>query len=148
MNKDEIVLSLSELKYYDSAFETGLDDYLRQNSNLPYGTAVQTYTVQYLKDSNNLSKLKLKIRNSTDNTDIPVTIIGITTENDTYVSNQFVEEYNPKTKLLSDIYIYDDDIDNLKEVFKKLKYSGIRDFPNGTYYTYEPFGMNPNDLKI
>ena len=147
LNKDEIVLSLSELKYYDSAFETGLDDYLRQNSNLPYEASVQTYTVQYLKDSNNLSKLKLKIRNSTDNTDIPVTIIGITTENDTYVSNQFVEEYNPKTKLLSDIYIYDDDIDNLKEVFKKLKYSGIRDFPNGTYYTYEPFGMNPNDLK-
>lgn len=96
MNKDEIVLSLSELKYYDSAFETGLDDYLRQNSNLPYERSVQTYTVQYLKDSNNLSKLKLKIRNSTDNTDIPVTIIGITTENDTYVSNQFVEEYNPK----------------------------------------------------
>ena len=147
LNKDEIVLSLSELKYYDNAFETGLDDYLRQNSTLPYEASVQTYTSQYLKDSNNLSKLKLKIRNSTDNTDIPVTIIGITTENDTYVSNQFVEEYNPKTKLLSDIYIYDDDIDNLKEVFKKLKYSGIRDFPNGTYYTYEPFGMNQNDLK-
>ena len=65
----------------------------------------------------------------------------------TYISNEFVEEYNPVTKSISSVYIRDDNVDNLKRIFKDYKYSGISNFPNGTYYTYELFGMNQNDIE-
>ena len=146
LNKSEVILSLNDLKYYDKTFSDNLDNYLKQNVNTTYGQAVQNYTIEYLKETNNLQKLKLKLR-STYSKDIPVTVLGITMDDYTYISNEFVEEYNPVTKSISSVYIRDDNVDNLKRIFKDYKYSGISNFPNGTYYTYELFGMNQNDIE-
>ena len=147
LNKNEVILSLTDFQTFDNNYKTGLENYLKQNSNVTYAEAVQTYTEHYLKEDNNFNKVKLKINNISNNKDTAVNIIGVTLEDTSYVSNEFVKEYNPQTKSLYNVYIYDNDINHLKEVLKKFKYSGIKDFPNGTYYTYDIFGINQNDLN-
>lgn len=146
LNKNEIVLSVTDLQNFDNNYKTGLENYLKQHSDITYGEATKAYTEYYIKENNNYNKVKLKLHNISNNKDTPVNIIGITMEDISYVSNKFVEEYNPQTKYLHNIYIYDNDMKHLKNVLKKLKYSGIRDFPNGTYYTYNIFGMDENDI--
>ena len=147
LNKNEVILSQTDLQEFDNNYKTGLENYLKQNSNVSYAEAVQAYTEYYLKEDKNFNKVRLKLHNISNNKDTAANIIGVTLEDNSYVSNEFVEEYNPKTKYLHNIYIYDNDIDHLKEVFKKLTYSDTPNIPNGTYYTYNIFGMNQNDLN-
>ena len=142
LEKKQIVLSLNDLKQYDSNLNQELDNYLKQNSNISYGEAVQTFLQNYLKTTNftNL-KLKLVLNQYENNRELPVTIVGVTLDEKTIVSNQFVEEYNPPQKELIDLTIYDNNVDNLKQVFNKFKISSIT-YPQGTFYTYTPHHEN------
>ena len=139
LEKNQIILSLNDLKKYDSKLNQELDNYLKQNSNISYGEAVQTFLQNYLKTTN--LKLKLVLNQYENNQELPVTIVGVTLDEKTIVSNQFVEEYNPPQKELIDLTIYDNNIDNLKQVFNKFKISSIT-YPQGTFYTYTPHHEN------
>ena len=150
LNKDEVIVSISDLQTLDNNYKEGLQNYLIQ-SNTSQLEAVQTYTENYIKDEKNFQNIKLKLRvfNSKTNNyeDTPVKIIGLTLEDNSYVSNKYVEEYIPREKLQNYIYIYDNNPNHLKEVFSNLKYKYTHDFPNGTYYSYQIFGLNNNDLS-
>lgn len=139
LNKNQVILSINDLKMLDTKYSEGLENYLKQHANEPYNQILNTYTKNYL-NSTNFNTLKLKMRKynfETENTEnININVIGVTLEDNSYVSNQYVEEYHPKTKSLDRVYIYDDNIKHLKEVFNNIKFNGVRDFPNGTYYTY------------
>ena len=147
LNKNEVILSQTDLQEFDNNYKIGLENYLKQNSNVSYAEALQAYTEYYLKEDKNFNKVRLKLHNISNNKSTAVNIIGVTLEDNSYISNEFVEEYNPKTKYLHNIYIYDNDMDHIKEVLKKLTYSDTPNIPNGTYYTYNIFGMNENDLN-
>ena len=139
LNKDQVILSVNDLKTLDRTYNEGLETYLKNHADEPYNQILITYSQNYL-NSESFNNLKLKMRKynfengNTEN--IRITILGITLEDYSYVSNRYVEEYSPRTKSLDNIYIYDDNIDNLNKVFNNFKFSGVRDFPNGTYYTY------------
>ena len=139
LNKNEVIISINDLKKLDPNYNQGLEDYSKENSTLSYNQIVETYTQNYL-NSNSFKALKIKLKKynqetgKTDN--IVINTIGVTIEDNSYVSNEYVEEYTPSVKTLEEVYIYDDNVKNLKEVFNKYKFSQIRDFKNGTYYTY------------
>ena len=139
LNKNEVILSINDLKKLDPNYNQGLEDYSKENSTLSYDEIIETYTQNYL-NTNSFKALKIKLKKynqetgKTDN--IVINTIGVTIEDNSYVSNEYVEEYTPSVKTLEEVYIYDDNVKNLKEVFNKYKFSQIRDFKNGTYYTY------------
>ena len=144
LEKNQIVLSLNDLKKYDPNINDDLNTYLSKNTNISYGTAATNFIQNYL-NTNNIQNIKLKlILNQTDTTkQVPVDIIGITIEDSTLVSNQYIEEYEPNVKKLIDIQIYDNDIDNLQNVFSKFKISS-NTYPIGTFYTFTP--PHENDI--
>ena len=151
LNKDEVIVSVNDLQTLDYNYNEGLQNYLIQSNNISQLEAIQTYTENYIKNDERFQNVRLKLRvfNSETNNydDTPVTIKGITLEDNSYVSNKYVEEYTPREKVQNYIYIYDNDVNHQKEVFNNLKYRYVRDFPNGTYYSYEMFGLNNSDLS-
>lgn len=44
LNKNEVILSQTDLQEFDNNYKIGLENYLKQNSNVTYAEAVQTYT--------------------------------------------------------------------------------------------------------
>ena len=150
LNKNEVIVSVNDLQTLDINYKEGLQNYLIQSTSSQL-EAIQTYTENYIKDEKNIQNLRLKLKvfnsktNNYDNT--KVTIKGITLEDNSYVSNKYVEEYIPREKLQNYVYIYDNDPNHLKAVFNKLKYKHVRNFSNGTYYSYEMFGLNNSDLS-
>ena len=150
LNKNEIIISTNDLQTLDNNYKEGLQNHLIQSTTSQL-EAIQTYTENYIKDEKNIQNLKLKLRVFNSNTnnyeDTLVKIKGITLEDNSYVSNKYVEEYTPREKVQNYIYIYDNDINHLKQVLNNLKYKYTRDFPNGTYYSYEIMNLNNNDLS-
>ena len=151
LNKDEVIISVSDFQSLDYNYREGLQNYLIQSNNMSQLEAIQTYTENYMKNDKKFQNVRLKLRvfnsETNDYEDTPVKIKGITLEDNSYVSNKYVEEYTPREKVQNYIYIYDNDITHLKEVFNNLKYRYVRDFPNGTYYSYEIMGLNNSDLS-
>ena len=151
LNKDEAIISVSDFQSLDYNYKEGLQNYLIQSNNMSQLEAIQTYTENYMKNDKKFQNVRLKLRvfnsETNDYEDTPVKIKGITLEDNSYVSNKYVEEYTPREKVQNYIYIYDNDITHLKEVFNNLKYRYVRDFPNGTYYSYEIMGLNNSDLS-
>lgn len=151
LNKDEIVLSTKDLQTFDKNYKTGLENYLKQNMNDSYGEAVTKYTQDYIKNDSRFHERRLQLRTfNSKNNDVefkPVTIIGITTDDQSYISNQYVEEYIPRTKERSSVYIYDNDLNHLQQVFNQLKFSDMNGLDSGTYYTYQIVGLNEYDIQ-
>lgn len=150
LNKGEVILSIDDIQEFDQKYKSELETYLKQHSNISYSQAVQEFTQGYMK--NNIlfynRGLKLRVPNI-ENGDIeyvPVTIIGISIGDFSYISNQYIEEYTPLTKERISAYIYDNDLDHLKGTFKKLKYSDINESDMGTFYIYQIVGLNEIDI--
>ncbi len=48
------------------------------------------------------------------------TIVGVSLEEDNYISNTYVENYHPELKLIDSVYGYDDDLTHVQKTFQKI----------------------------
>ena len=149
LSKDEVVLSLKAMQKLDSNYEQGLANYLKQNMNLPYNMAVQTYTQNYIQtESFNNIKIKLYDNREGIKENREVKIVGIIIDENSYISNDYAEEYDIQVKYLNSLFIYDDDLDHLIKMFNTFKYYNMQDMTNeGVEYTYSVYGVSENDLN-
>lgn len=93
----------------------------------------------YLKENNNI-RLNLNIINYTSSkeNEIGVKVIGISLDNNEYINERILDEYELINSKFYSVKIYDDNIKNLKKSFNNMELNGYIDeskFP-GTYYVY------------
>ena len=133
----------------DANYEQGLNDYLKQNMNTTYNIAVQTYTQNYMQEENfNNIKLNLNDNREGIKENRPVQIAGIIIDENSYISNDYAEEYDIQTKYLNSLFIYDDDLNHLIKMFNNFKYYNILGTnQEGVEYTYNVYGVSETDLS-
>ena len=147
--KNEVVLSIKAMQKMDSNYEQGLAHYLKQNMNTSYNMAVQTYTQNYMQ-TENFDNIKVKLYDNREGIDETrdVKIIGIIIDENSYISNEYAEEYDIQTKYLNSLFVYDDDLNHLIKMFKNFKYdNGLNMTHEGVEYTYNVYGVSANDLN-
>ena len=139
LNKNEIILSIEEIKIIDNKFNIEFNKYLELHSNEVYEESLKIFVANYLNENYNNLKADLSIyANDKLEEEKNVQIIGISLDDKNYISYDFVNEYNPVTKKIFSLKAFDD---NTKNLYKSLNTMVYRDYfasdnDPGTYYNY------------
>ncbi len=152
LSKNEVVISLDALqKFSDKAwsnnedFDFKFNEYLKNHSNMSYEDGLKEFISIYLQEK---SDFKLQLLQLGIN-EIDAEVVGVSLDNNNYISYQYVEEYEPIMKNIKTVRIYDDDINNLKKSLKNLVFNDFFEglgYEYGTYYNYTVDIDNQNDL--
>lgn len=141
LNKGELVISFSELKKLDSNIDKEFNKYLDSHSELSYDEALVQFGSLYLENNSNKLKLFLLIHLSEyldDSGEIILDIVGISPDNNNYVSNDYVTDYNPVSKRIYSVKVYDNNLSNVRKSFKQMVFLDFHpELGNGNYYNYE-----------
>ena len=141
LEKDQIILSINDLKTFHNQFVTDLNTYLETNSHMVYEEAIQEFTKLYLQQNSLLNaNIEFYVREKTyQSKPIQVKIIGISLDGNNYISNQYIEEYTPIEKEIYNIRVYDKNVKNLTHSLKQLLYGDFFEnskLDSGIYYSY------------
>ncbi len=145
LDKNQILLSLDDLKKFDSTFDSKFNEYLKTKGNVIYEDALNAYIKLYLQEQSSKLIVKLNIYALNNEADIiqedKIKVIGVSLDKNSYISYQYVEEYKPVSQKIFSVIVFDDNVKNLKKSLQQLKY---REFnpPDlgeiGTFYNYNP----------
>ena len=116
LKKDEAILSLDALKQFYPDFDTNFMNYFSINKNKSYDESLESFISNFLNE--NLVNLSLKF-NDVDGSNFQndIKIIGISLDQNNYISNIYVEEYKPIDKIIYSVMIYDDNLNNLLIIY-------------------------------
>ncbi len=149
LKKDEAILSLDALKQFYPDFDTNFMNYFSINKNKSYDESLESFISNFL--SENLVNLSLKF-NDVDGSNFQndIKIIGISLDQNNYISNIYVEEYKPIDKIIYSVMIYDDNLNNLKKSFNNLLFNDTFELDEnlyGDYYNYSLDISNSNEIS-
>ena len=138
IKKEEVLISLDSLKEVygelNGTFDNNLLEFIKNNADLTYDEALVKFVSDYLKEHSNLT---LTLHNYAEEKQYSVRVKGITLDNTNYVSYDYVNDSNIKTKEIISARVYDDNINNLKSTFNKLIFRRSIDLDDvGTFYTF------------
>lgn len=139
IDKGEVIISVADLKQLDDNFELDFNQYLENNSSLSYEQGLTEFGRLYLNEKANKLNLKMMIYSYDLEYDgeIILDTIGISLDGISYVSNDYVSEYNPISKRIYSVKVYDDDLSNVKNAFKQMEFQEFHpELGNGEYYNY------------
>lgn len=139
INKNEVIISVGDLKQLDGNFELEFNKYLENNSSLSYEEGLIEFGRLYLNEKINKLNLKMMIYSYDLEYDgeIILDTVGISLDGENYVSNDYVSEYNPISKRIYSVKVYDDDLSNVKNAFKQMEFQEFHpELDNGEYYNY------------
>ncbi len=139
INKGEVIISVADIKQLDGNFELEFNQYLENNSSLSYQEAMIQFGSLYLKENANKLNLKMMIYSSDFeyNGEIVLDTIGISLDGVSYISNDYVSEYNPISKRIYSVKVYDADLKNVRKAFKQMEFQEFHpELDNGEYYNY------------
>lgn len=139
IDKGEVIISVADLKQLDDNFELDFNQYLENNSSLSYEQGLTEFGRLYLNEKANKLNLKMMISSYDLEYDgeIILDTIGISLDGISYVSNDYVSEYNPISKRIYSVKVYDDDLSNVKNAFKQMEFQEFHpELGNGEYYNY------------
>lgn len=125
---------------FDVNFDSEFNKYLLEHSNSTYDRLLQDFTARYL--TNNKIELYISIYLqdfSIENKKVEV--VGISLDNNNYISYLYTNNYNPILKKLYSVRIFDDNRTNLTKSFNQLIYNNYLSNNNkispGVYYSYD-----------
>ena len=116
----EIVLSIDTFRLY-SDFNREFDKYLKKNKNLVYDKIIEKYLIKYLKE-NDTNEMIVKIINRTFNNSSDARVVGVSLKDINYISSSFSNYFTSAKKAISSVYIYEDDGNNIRNIFNELDY--------------------------
>lgn len=143
LNKDEIILSINDIKKIDIKFQDKLNEYLQSNINKTYEESLIEYIQIYLNENNETFNLKIYANNKLNL--LSLKLKGITLEENNYISFKYIEEYKPILKQIYSIKIYDENKNNLNKSFSNLTFKEFNENIEGTYYSFTL--DNANDIS-
>ncbi len=138
LEKEEVLVSLNSLKkiygQFNGTFDNNLLEFIKNNANLTYDEALARFVSDYLKEHSNLT---LTLHNYANEKMYSVTVKGVTLDDTNYVSYDYINDSEIKTKEIVGARVYDNDINNLKNTFSKLIFRDNYDRGDeGTFYTF------------
>lgn len=141
LSKNEIILSIDALKTFDSTFDSKFNKYLELNNNKTYDESLRSFISIYLKENPKITNINLAFHtiDKLDMAYISVKAIGVSLDKTNYISNQYIEEYEPKIKRINSVKIFDDNTNNLYKSLSKLVFTeffDINELKPGIYYNY------------
>ena len=139
LEKNEAIISLYTLKEVNEEYNIKLEEYLSSN-NGNYIELIKKFTVEYMKEVNLFAILNLRLMDARDSNKIKETkikVIGISLDNNIYVGQSYVDEYNPTLKEIAYLQIYDDNVDNLKRVFSNYTLEYLTDGVTGIHTAFD-----------
>ena len=146
LKKDEAILSLDALKQFYPDFDTNFMNYFSINKNKSYDESLESFISNFL--SENLVNLSLKF-NDVDGSNFQndIKIIGISLDQNNYISNIYVEEYKPIDKIIYSVMIYDDNLNNLKKSFNNLLFNDTFELDENLYGDYYNYSLDISNLN-
>ena len=162
LNKDEIILSVDSVRKLFKDFDTEYMDYIKENDN----KSLTDFAVEFFEKNKRRKDVTLLYGSNDDNDDeskqFSVNIIGISEDENDYISSFYIDELNEHKNITNfkDSYIigrliYDNDYSHMKKSLSKLTYLdyyGCGEFdiytPNikGTHYTYQIYYYMLEDI--
>ena len=127
LNKNEVVLSLDTLKLLDDSFVSIYNMYLTTNNKVDTPDTLNEFIPLYLKEKqqNKLNVIyDIYTEKATGYNNLRLNLIGITFDENNYVSFDFAKDYDITTKKVNFVRIYDDNINHLRKVFNKISLLG------------------------
>ena len=127
LNKNEVVLSLDTLKLLDDSFVSIYNMYLTTNNKIDTPDTLNEFIPLYLKEKqqNKLNIIyDIYTEKATGYNNLRLNLIGITFDENNYVSFDFAKDYDITTKKVNFVRIYDDNINHLRKVFNKISLLG------------------------
>ena len=127
LNKNEVVLSLDTLKLLDDSFVSIYNMYLTTNNKIDTPDTLNEFIPLYLKEKqqNKLNVIyDIYTEKATGYNNLRLNLIGITFDENNYVSFDFAKDYDITTKKVNFVRIYDDNINHLRKVFNKISLLG------------------------
>ena len=127
LNKNEVVLSLDILKLLDDSFVSIYNMYLTTNNKIDTPDTLNEFIPLYLKEKqqNKLNIIyDIYTEKATGYNNLRLNLIGITFDENNYVSFDFAKDYDITTKKVNFVRIYDDNINHLRKVFNKISLLG------------------------
>ena len=127
LNKNEVVLSLDTLKLLDDSFVSIYNMYLTTNNKVDTPDTLNEFIPLYLKEKqqNKLNIIyDIYTEKATGYNNLRLNLIGITFDENNYVSFDFAKDYDITTKKVNFVRIYDDNINHLRKVFNKISLLG------------------------
>lgn len=123
LNKNEIVASTSYLMKLYPDYNEKFQEYINKNKGELYIKLLIDFTLNYLSTNNILDKTNLTITTFNFDKDeyIPVKIIGITVDENDYISQTILDEYVPDIKLLTGIKVYEDNNKKLRKILDEYE---------------------------
>ncbi len=120
ISENEIILSIDTFRLY-SDFNKDFDKYLKNNKNLVYDKIVEKYLIKYLKE-NKLNDINIKLINRTFNNSSDVHVIGVSLKDKNYISSTYNDYFDSSKKIVTSVYVYEDDKDKIEYIFNDLDY--------------------------
>ncbi len=136
LEKDEIILSIDSLKEFDRQFDEKWNAYLKEHKYGVYDDILKEFIRIYISEMDPSFYVRIPPLEDSIQQYISVKLVGVSLDENDYISNQYVEEYNPTLKRINCVRIYDDSTKNLTKSFQNMKYRESIDDEPGTYYNY------------
>jgi len=136
LKKDEIVISIESLRKASPEFDSSFIEYLSSHGNISYDEAQKDFISLFLKEKNYTISSYVHFNLPDSRINEKANIVGISFDNNNYISQMFIDEYEPVLKSIYYVKIYDDNISNLKSVFNNLLFRELSHNVTGTYYNY------------
>ena len=122
LQKNEVIVTLDDLKVFDLLFDMKFNDYMLEHKDKVYEELINEFIQVYLTtEADVIKKPDLYTVFMGDNHNkYTLNIVGVSLDNNQYVSNDFLKEYNPVEKYISKIVIYDDNMNNTINSLDKM----------------------------
>ncbi len=147
LSKNEIIISVNTLRELQENFESEFLNYMK-NNNMNYEEALEKFTLNYLNKNNIENRAKIVYLSLDDEDEnIDVQIVGISMDDNNYISKKYIDELNSETRRIYGVRIYENDNNNLSQLFSKLEFLNNEDTENklsGMHYSYN---MRINDYN-
>lgn len=138
LNKDEVVINIDGLKVIDKNFDSALTKYMNDNKDGTYNELLNEYLKEYFSKKPNLSKVKIwqLLKNSELREEKYLNVIGVSLDNNTYISKSYIDDYKYERKYPNRVYIYDNSISHMIKSFDQMIFNRNDSNLSGDHYVY------------
>ncbi len=145
LSNNDVILSIDTFRLF-SDYNKNFDNYLKKNRSLVYNKIVENYLIKYLKE--NKSNLKIKLINRTFNNIDSVNVIGVSLGEKNYIGSYLVNNYTLSKKVIKSLFVYEDNTNNIKNIFNDLDYTYDKQYYDEGEKYYLSFNNSSNVYSV
>ncbi len=121
LKENEVIVSSEALRELYKDFDNKFIDYYDNVSD--YNDSLIEFSVKYLEDMDLYKNIQLRLFFMSDGpNEYDLHIVGISYDNNNYISSKYKEKLKYKEKEVNSVLIYDDNYSNIKKSFSNLNF--------------------------